>query len=215
MPSLSHRTTQPASRAPIDAKVFVPLLGVVERVTFIGIGTMDVMRQYRPNSQGVISDSFTEFYRRQWRDVVGLGFVLTGDRWVAEELAQEGFAAACRKWDSVGAMDRPGSWVRRVVVNRSVSRLRRRGVERRALARMGTPGVSPDLIVDADSAEVWAAVRALPKRQGQVVALVYFDGMTVPEASQVIGCSYETARTHLKRGKKALALRLGEEDADA
>ncbi len=83
---------------------------------------MDVMRQYRPDSQGVISDSFTEFYRCQWRDVVGLGFVLTGDRWVAEELAQEGFAAACRKWDSVGAMDQPGAWVRRVVVNRSVWR---------------------------------------------------------------------------------------------
>ena len=145
MPSGSRHSMERPERAgnlgsPIDAKVFVPLLGVVERVTFIGIGTMDVMRQYRPNPQGVISDSFTEFYRRQWRDVVGLGFVLTGDRWVAEELAQEGFAAACRKWDSVGVMDRPGAWVRRVVVNRSVSRLRRRGVERRALARMGTPG---------------------------------------------------------------------------
>ena len=81
---------------------------------------------------------------------------------------------------------------------------------------MGASGVSQDLIVDAQSAEVWAAVRVLPTRQGQVIALVYFDGMTVPEASQVIGCSYETARTHLKRGKKALAARLGvEEDADA
>jgi RNA polymerase sigma-70 factor (ECF subfamily) len=80
---------------------------------------------------------------------------------------------------------------------------------------MGASGVSEDLIVDARSAEVWAAVRALPRRQGQVIALVYFDGMTVPEASQVIGCSRETARTHLKRGKKALATRLGEEDADA
>ena len=176
---------------------------------------MDVMRQYRPDAQGAISDSFADFYRREWRDVVGLGFVLTGDRWVAEELAQEGFAAACRTWDRVEVMDRPGAWVRRVVVNQSVSRLRRRGVERRAFARMATPGTSPDLDVDARSAEVWAAVRALPKRQGQVIALVYFDGMTLPEASRVIGCSHETARTHLKRGKRALATRLGEEDADA
>lgn len=177
---------------------------------------MDVMRQFRPDSQGVVSESFAEFYRRQWRDVVGLGFVLTGDRWVAEELAQEGFAAACRKWDRVGDMDRPGAWVRRVVVNQSVSRLRRRGVERRAMARMGAPGASPGPIVDARSAEVWAAVRALPRRQGQVIALVFFDGMTVPEASRVIGCSLETGRTHLKRGKKALAGCLGvEEDTDA
>ena len=98
-------------------EAFVPLLGVVERVTFTGIGIVDVTRPYRSDSRSAVSGSFKEFYRRQWRftatrrtHAVGLGFVLTGDRWVAEELAQEGFAAACR----------------------SVSRLRRRGVERRA-----------------------------------------------------------------------------------
>ncbi len=52
---------------------------------------------------------FEEFYRREWRDVVGLGFVLTGDRWVAEELAQEGFIAACRRWNQVADMDKPGA----------------------------------------------------------------------------------------------------------
>ena len=103
---------------------------------------MDVMRRYGRVSQSLVSDTFAAFYRRQWRDVVGLGFVLTGDRWVAEELAQEGFAAACRKWDQVGSMDRPGAWVRRVVVNQSVSRMRRRGVERRAFADGGVGRVA-------------------------------------------------------------------------
>lgn len=177
---------------------------------------MDVMNHQWSESEALIRDSFAEFYRREWRDVVGFGVVLTGDRWVAEELAQEGFAAACRRWERVRDMDQPGAWVRRVVVNQSVSRLRRRGVERRALARMGNPGDSPGLNLDGRTDEVWSAVRLLPKRQGQVIALVYFDGMTVGEASQVIGCSHETARTHLKRGKRTLAARLGiEEDADA
>lgn len=170
---------------------------------------MDVMRRHSREPEDLVLSSFAEFYRREWRDVVGLGFVLTGDRWIAEELAQEGFAAAYRAWDRVGDMDKPGAWVRRVVVNHSVSRLRRRGVERRALARMGNPDGHSGLGVDDRSAEVWAAVRLLPKRQGQVIALVYFDGMTIAEAGQVIGCSRETARTHLKRGKRALASRLG------
>jgi RNA polymerase sigma-70 factor (ECF subfamily) len=174
------------------------------------------MKSPRLKSDALIPDSFTEFYRREWRDVVGLGFVLTGNRWVAEDLAQDGFAAACRNWDRVADLDKPGAWVRRVVVNHSASWFRRSGAERRALARFGNPATSSSLDLEGEVAEVWAAVRTLPKRQAQAIALVYFDGMSVDETSQAIGCSRETARTHLKRGRKALSERLGmKEDDDA
>lgn len=176
---------------------------------------MDVMSDHPVESEGLTQETFAAFYRREWRDVVGLAYVLTGDRWVAEELAQEGFVAACRRWDQVGQMDKPGACVRRVVVNQSVSRFRRRTAERRALVRMGEPEDAASSTIDDQSAEVWAAVRQLPRRQGQVIALVYFDGMSVAETGRVIGCSRETAKTHLKRGRKALAARLGVEDADA
>jgi RNA polymerase sigma-70 factor (ECF subfamily) len=168
----------------------------------------DLGDEIAPSSEG----SFTDFYLREWRPVVGLGYVLTGNRWVAEELAQEAFLAAARQWDRVSRMDKPAGWVRRVVTNRSVSWFRRLGAERRALARIGNPCVRRDLDVDAEIAEVWAAVRRLPKRQAQVIALVYFDGTPVGEASEIMGCSRETARTHLKRGKKALAAILGVEE---
>lgn len=124
--------------------------------------------------RGVLTEpaaaSFVEFYRREWRDVVGLGFVLTGNRCVAEDSAQEGFAAAYRRWDQVAAMDKPGAWVRRVVVNQSMSWFRRRGAERRALARVGNPRES-SLDLDAQVTELWAAVRKLPRRQRQAIAL--------------------------------------------
>lgn len=171
-----------------------------------------------PGSEALPSTekSFADFYRREWRPVVGLGYVLTGNRWVAEELAQEAFLAAARQWNRVSRMDKPAGWVRRVVTNRSVSWFRRLGAERRALARIGNPDVHRDLDIDAEVAEVWAAVRRLPGRQAQAIALVYFDGMPVGEAGEIMGCSRETARTHLKRGKKALAVSLGvEEGPDA
>ena len=159
---------------------------------------------------------FQEFYEHEWRDVVGLGFVLTGSRWVAEDLAQDAFADAYRRWDRVSRMDIPGAWVRRVVANRSVSWFRRRAAERRALAKMGNPGPSAEIELDLESAELWAAVRTLPRRQQQAMALVYYAGMSIPETCRVMGCGQETARTHLKRGRRTLALRLGlKEDSDA
>ena len=177
---------------------------------------MDVAHHRRAVLEGPAAASFVKFYRLEWHDVVGLGFVLTGNRCVAEDLAQEGFAAAYRRWDHVAAMDKPGAWVRRVVVNQSVSWFRRRRAERRALARVDRPGVSSDLELDAQVAGLWAAVRELPRRQRQAVALVYFSGMSAKDASQVMGCGQETVRTHLRRGRRALATRLGvEEDFDA
>jgi RNA polymerase sigma-70 factor (sigma-E family) len=177
---------------------------------------MDVAHHRRGVLKEPATASFVEFYRHEWRDVVGLGFVLTGDRCVAEDLAQEGFAAAYRRWDCVGAMDKPGAWVRRVVANQSVSWFRRRGAERRALARVGNPRESSDIELDSQVAELWAAVRKLPRRQRQAIALVYFSGMSEKDASHVMGCGQETVRTHLKRGRQALATKLGiQEDSDA
>lgn len=176
---------------------------------------MDVAHRRHAVLEEPATASFVEFYRREWRDVVGLGFVLTGNRCVAEDLAQEGFAAAYRRWDHVAAMDKPGAWVRRVVVNHSVSWFRRRGAERKALARVGNPRESSDVELDAQVTELWAAVRGLPRRQRQAIALVYFSGMSATDASHVMECGQETVRTHLKRGRKALAAKLGiKEDWD-
>ena len=68
---------------------------------------MDVMSRTGVEPVGLSRESFTEFYRHEWRDVVGLGFVLTGDRATAEDLAQEAFTAASRQWDRVSEMDKP------------------------------------------------------------------------------------------------------------
>ena len=54
-------------------------------------------------------ESFEAFYRRQYRQVLGLAIVLSGNRSVAEELAQEAFLAALRNWHRVGQMENPGS----------------------------------------------------------------------------------------------------------
>ena len=55
------------------------------------------------------------------------------------------------------------------------------------------------------SVEVWRAVRALPKRQAQAIALLYWEDLSVKEIAAVLECGEETVKTHLKRGRQALA----------
>ncbi len=155
-------------------------------------------------------EKFDAFYERELDSVVGLAYVLSGSRSGAEDLAQEGFLAAYRHWDRIASLDDPGGWVRRVVANRAVSAFRRRRSELKALLGLTRPTYR---IVDvpAESESVWEAVRRLPRRQAQVIALRYLDGYSLTQIAQILECSQNTVKTHLMRAKAALAKQLGEE----
>lgn len=153
---------------------------------------------------------FDELFRRHYTGVVSLGFVLCGSLEAAEDLAQEAFEAAYRGWERISQYDDPPAWIRRVVANKAVSLPRRRAAELRALLRSrgsaDEPRSSEALEVDV---ALWEAVRRLPRRQAQTVALVYIEDCTLAEVALTIGCNRETARTHLRRGRATLARRLG------
>ena len=61
--------------------------------------------------------TFEDFFRDQYPRLVPVLQALTGDRGLAEDLAQESFAKAQRDWDRIARYDRPGAWVRRVALN--------------------------------------------------------------------------------------------------
>ena len=56
---------------------------------------------------------------------------------------------------------------------------------------------------------MWRAIRSLPRRQAQVIALVYLEDRSLAQAAAILGCGEETAKTHLRRAKASLAKRLG------
>lgn len=156
--------------------------------------------------------TFDAFYRAEYRRVVAIAQSLTGDRAVAEELAQEGFVAAHRRWGRVSGYDRPGDWVRRVVINRAISVHRRRDAERRALVRVGRRDDAVPAVPDED-AWLWDQVRSLPPRQAQAIALVYVEDLPLERVATILGCAETTVKTHLKRGRDTLAVRIREREA--
>jgi RNA polymerase sigma-70 factor (ECF subfamily) len=161
---------------------------------------------------GSESLSFDDFYRSEHRQVLGLAFVLTGNQWVAEDTAQDAFTAAFRNWRSIAAYDSPGAWVRRVTCNRAASVLRRRVREAKALMRLaGRTQTSIEL--DEGDEAFWYAVRRLPPRQAQAVALYYLEDYSVREIAEVLDCSEGSVKTHLSRAREAVARQLRLEDA--
>lgn len=153
--------------------------------------------------------SFEAFYRAEYGAVVRLAHALVGRRDIAEELAQEGFLACHQRWATVSTFESPAWWVRRVVTNRCVSSGRRHLTELRLLARLGRERPT-EPAMSVDSTELWSVVRTLPKRQRQVLALAFVEDLGVADIAELLGIGEESVRTHLRRGRAAVAARLKE-----
>jgi RNA polymerase sigma-70 factor (sigma-E family) len=152
---------------------------------------------------------FEELFDAEFPSVVRSVFVVCQDVGRAEDLAQEAFLELLRHWGRVSRYERPGAWVRRVAIRKAVQvtkRESRRGwLERRAAAGTTGTGQPPDSWHD-DS--LWAAVRSLPPQQRAVVALFYYEDMTVEEAAGLLGCSVSTVKVHLHRARETLRSRV-------
>ena len=140
----------------------------------------------------------------------GLAYALTGSRWAAEDIAQDAFVVAHRQWGRIGGYDDPGAWVRRVAANLAVSGVRRRLAEARALIRLAAhQQQQPYAALPSEDGDFWRAVRRLPRRQAQVVALVGLGDLSTAEVASTLGCSQRMVQVHLQKARVALSRRLG------
>jgi RNA polymerase sigma-70 factor, ECF subfamily len=169
-----------------------------------------VLERLRPEVERP-PETFEDFYRREYSPIVGLAYALSGSRSGAEDLAQEAFFAAHRNWERIAGYEQPGAWVRRVVANLSVSAFRRRVAEAKAMTRatFGERAELPDL--GSADPEFWEAVRALPHRQAQVIALFYLEDRPIAEVAEILDMTPGTVKRHLHNGRRTLAHRLQEE----
>lgn len=152
--------------------------------------------------------SFDQFYAATSRRTLALAFALTGNWGDAEDLVQDAFSAAHRKWTQVSAYDDPSSWVRRLVLNRSVSRWRRVQREALAVVRLGHRTGATVEADDPVDPQFWAAVRRLPTQQARAVALFYVEDLSVEQIATHLQCSVGSVKTHLSRARAALASQL-------
>lgn len=152
-----------------------------------------------------ITIAFDLFYREHYPSVVGLVYTLTGSRHGAEDIAQDAFLRAHRNWGEVAQYEHPGGWVRVVAMNLGRSRLRRLGAETRALARFAGMSVNAFPELDPPNEKFWGAVRSLPKRQREVVALHYLEDMSVNDIAAVLGVTPSTVKNSLAQARGALA----------
>jgi RNA polymerase sigma-70 factor (ECF subfamily) len=99
------------------------------------------------------------------------------------------------------------------VIRRTAGEHRRRQLRRRMLPLWSTngrpemgneQGAHEALVRSESSARLVGALRALPRRQQEILHLVFYQDLTIAGAAGALGIAVGTARTHYERGKRRL-----------
>lgn len=171
------------------------------RVVGVSSATSHTTTTKRRTAARVIS--FDSFFRSEYRSMLGIALALAKDTAEAEDLVQEAFISAHKRWDRVSQYDSPRAWVRRVLINKATSLHRRLSAELKAVGRIGPPEPAPPDL-SPETSEVWKEVRRLPRRQQQAVALHYVGQLSMVEMADAMGCSEGAAKSHLHRARETL-----------
>lgn len=165
-------------------------------------------------SDSSAGDRLEDLYLRHGPEALRLAYLLTGDRELSEDLAQEAFVRVARRLLSLRNADSFRWYLRRTVVNLANSHLRRRRVERAYMKGLvsstAVGGVtSPDMVTRQ---AVRSAIAQLSARQRAVVVLRYYEGLTDQQIASVLGWPVGSVKSSLHRAGAALREQLAGED---
>jgi RNA polymerase sigma-70 factor (sigma-E family) len=149
-----------------------------------------------------------ELYAAHYRRLVRLSVLLVRDVETAE-VVQDAFVAMHGRWRRLRDPELALAYLRQAVVNRSRSVLRHRGVrDRHAEAERPVvrdhPGADETALATERRAALLAAIRGLPDRQREVLALRYYLDLSEAEIASTLGISRGAVKSHASRGVAAL-----------
>jgi len=147
-------------------------------------------------------ESFEAFFRRVLPRAVAAAQRVTGERASAEDAAVEALTKAHLRWSHLSDEDWRDLWVLRVSINEAI-----RHLPRAARPLTATQGVDPAEMVATRDMLGWA-LRALPRRQREVVVMRHLLGLSEVEVAMALRISHGTVKTHLRRGLAGLRIRL-------
>lgn len=136
--------------------------------------------------------------------VMALARRLTGCAVDAEDVAVEALGRAYAHWSKLRSAPWRRAWVLRVATNLVIgeSRRHRRVLERPALADDDSDALMVRLAL-------MAALKQLPRRQREAVALRYLADLSEQETASAMGVRPGSVKTHLSRGLGALRTLMG------
>ena len=152
---------------------------------------------------GLDENAVSMLYATHRLALVRLAVLLVDDQASAEDVVQDAFVGLHRHRSQVRDPEAAVGYLRTAVVNGARSALRRRGTQRRFLQRRTTPEYPEEadfaVLLAEEHRTVLRAVRGLPQRQQEILALRYWSNLTEAEIAQTLGISRGAVKSQASR----------------
>ncbi|GAA4012469.1 RNA polymerase sigma factor [Hymenobacter fastidiosus] len=151
-----------------------------------------------------------EIYKRYAKAMFNASVRITGDYAEAEDVLQESFLSAFRELHSYKGDSSFGSWLKRIVINKSINCLRNRRLSLVPLAEQHD-APSGDEENESDPEEMsWRAdvvrrcVQQLPDGYRVVLSLYLLEGYDHAEIAGILNITESTSKSQYSRARKKL-----------
>ena len=164
------------------------------------------MMQAMVDADAVAAEGLVDLYRKHYASLVRMASLLLHDVGAAEDVTQDAFAKVHLAWGRIREPEKALAYVRSAVLNGARSRMRHLHVVDRHRPEPGrdTQSAEAGALSGEEHREVIAALRALPIRQRECLALRYYLGLSEAEIAETLGISAGSVKTHTHRGMAAL-----------
>jgi RNA polymerase sigma-70 factor (ECF subfamily) len=144
--------------------------------------------------------TFDGFYVANARRLFTFLCFVTGDRYEAEEIAQEALVRVWQRWEHVGQLDDPTGYVFRVAMNVLRGRWRRASLAVRRTLSLAPPAADDLAAIETHDAVVRLLHELDPKQRAAVVLTALLD-YSAEEAGRVLGIGASSVRSLTTRAR--------------
>jgi RNA polymerase sigma-70 factor (sigma-E family) len=146
-------------------------------------------------------------------EAVRFAYLLTGDRDLAADIAQDSFVRLFARFRDRGGPDALRTYLKTTIVNLCRDHWRRRRAATNYIVRTARREPQIETLPSIEvKDELWSALQQLPPRQRAALVLRYFDDLSERETADILGCPVGAVKALVTRGNHAMRAMLGDAD---
>jgi RNA polymerase sigma factor (sigma-70 family) len=167
----------------------------------------DFVTKLRSSPPQASFPAFEQFFRDHYPAVVRIAFGVVGDAQAAQDVAQDVFISAFKRFPDTAESDHARAWVRVAAAHMALNTIRgeRRRERRQQISGAGVPPAGPEeIVLDRESRiEVRRALSRLPRKAATVLVLRH-NGLSYAEVAEAMNVKVGHVGTMLRRAESAL-----------
>jgi RNA polymerase sigma-70 factor (ECF subfamily) len=162
-------------------------------------------------------DSFTAIVEAHWTAVYRLLYSMTGNAHDCEDLTQETFLRALRRWETYKQGTNLRAWLLRIAVNAFFDVKRKQQTLKITTLQVEVPSEAASAEKRLELLEEGALVRAAMEELTELTRMVFHlrvtEDLSFREIAELAGISEVAARWHMHQARLKLVKRLGDSSA--